>query len=144
MARVYEMGFADGVWKLLRIAPGFSQRFPGTFDETGDKAEQVPESEIERGLAVFSSVSETQGAGAWKRSDVQAPRQASALPRHGPGALRSLVQGRTAARRARVAADVVLVAQLFMRVATLYFVTDVRCPGVSPAGIALKISSPFW
>lgn len=67
------MSFADGVWKLLRIAPGFSQRFPGTFDETGDKAEQVPESEIERGLAVFSSVSETQGAGAWKRSDVQAP-----------------------------------------------------------------------
>jgi hypothetical protein len=32
--------------------------------------------------------------------------------------------------------------QLFMRVATLYFVTDVRCPGVSPAGIAFKISSP--
>jgi hypothetical protein len=34
------------------------------------------------------------------------------------------------------------VSQLFMRVATLYFVTDVRRPGVSPAGIALKISSP--
>ena len=29
-----------------------------------------------------------------------------------------------------------------MRVATLYFVTDARRPGVSPAGIALKISSP--
>ena len=23
-ARVYEMSFADGVWKLMRIAPGFS------------------------------------------------------------------------------------------------------------------------
>jgi hypothetical protein len=32
--------------------------------------------------------------------------------------------------------------QFFMRVATLYFVTEVRCPGVSPAGIAFKISSP--
>ena len=31
----------------------------------------------------------------------------------------------------------------FMRIATLYFVTDVRCPGVSPAGIALSISSAF-
>jgi hypothetical protein len=29
-----------------------------------------------------------------------------------------------------------------MRVATLYFVTDVRRPGVSPAGIAFSISSP--
>ena len=36
MARVYEMSFADSIWKLLRIAPGFSQRFTGTFDETGD------------------------------------------------------------------------------------------------------------
>jgi hypothetical protein len=32
--------------------------------------------------------------------------------------------------------------QDFMRVATLYFVTEVRCPGVSPAGIALRIASP--
>jgi pyridoxine/pyridoxamine 5'-phosphate oxidase len=36
-------------------------------------AEQLPESEIERGLAVFSGVSEAQGAGTWNRSDVQAP-----------------------------------------------------------------------
>jgi pyridoxine/pyridoxamine 5'-phosphate oxidase len=36
-------------------------------------AEQVPESEIERGLTVYSSASETHGAGAWNRSDVQAP-----------------------------------------------------------------------
>jgi hypothetical protein len=36
VARVYEMTFADQVWKLLRIAPGFSQRFTGTFNEPGD------------------------------------------------------------------------------------------------------------
>ena len=29
-----------------------------------------------------------------------------------------------------------------MRIATSYFETDVRCPGVSSLGIALKISSP--
>src|SRR5262245_19653914 len=31
----------------------------------------------------------------------------------------------------------------FIRIATSCFVTDVRWPGVSPAGIALRISSPF-
>ena len=31
VARVYEMTFSEGVWKLVRIAPGFSQRFTGTF-----------------------------------------------------------------------------------------------------------------
>jgi hypothetical protein len=36
VARAYEMSFADGVWKLWRIVPGFSQRFAGTFDESGD------------------------------------------------------------------------------------------------------------
>jgi Protein of unknown function (DUF1579) len=36
VARVYEMSFADGVWKLSRIAPGVSQRFIGTFNEAGD------------------------------------------------------------------------------------------------------------
>jgi Protein of unknown function (DUF1579) len=36
VARVYEMSFADGAWKLERIAPGFSQRFTGRFDESGD------------------------------------------------------------------------------------------------------------
>jgi hypothetical protein len=36
VARVYEMSFADGVWKLWRIAPGFCQRFTGTFDEQDD------------------------------------------------------------------------------------------------------------
>ncbi len=29
-----------------------------------------------------------------------------------------------------------------MRIATSYFVTEERCPGVSPAGIAFSISSP--
>jgi pyridoxine/pyridoxamine 5'-phosphate oxidase len=36
-------------------------------------AEQVPESEILRGLAVFSGVSEAKGAGTWNRPDVEAP-----------------------------------------------------------------------
>jgi len=36
VARVYEMSFADGVWKLWRNAPGFSQRFTGTFNPTAD------------------------------------------------------------------------------------------------------------
>ena len=35
-ARIYEMSFKDGVWKLWRDHPGFSQRFTGTFDESGD------------------------------------------------------------------------------------------------------------
>lgn len=39
MARVYEMSFAGGVWKLWRIAPGFSQRFTGTLDAAGDRIE---------------------------------------------------------------------------------------------------------
>ena len=33
VARVYEMTFADHVWKLRRLAPGFSQRFTGTFGD---------------------------------------------------------------------------------------------------------------
>ena len=33
--------------------------------------------------------------------------------------------------------------QLLMRIATSYLDTDDRCPGVSPAGIALRISSAF-
>jgi Protein of unknown function (DUF1579) len=36
VARVYEMSIADRVWTLVRIAPGFSQRFTGTFNEAGD------------------------------------------------------------------------------------------------------------
>ncbi len=31
VSRVYEMSFSDNVWKMWREAPGFSQRFTGTF-----------------------------------------------------------------------------------------------------------------
>ena len=33
--RVYEMALVDGVWKIWRDAPGFSQRSAGTFNEDG-------------------------------------------------------------------------------------------------------------
>ena len=33
--RVYAMSLSDGVWKLWRDAPGFSQRFIGTFSVDG-------------------------------------------------------------------------------------------------------------
>ena len=33
VARIYQMSFADGVWKLWRDDPGFSQRFTGTFSD---------------------------------------------------------------------------------------------------------------
>ena len=36
VARVYEMGFADGAWTLRRLHPGFSQRFTGIVSEDGD------------------------------------------------------------------------------------------------------------
>src|SRR5579864_6544891 len=31
--RVYQMSLADGVWKVWREAPGFFQRFTGTFSD---------------------------------------------------------------------------------------------------------------
>jgi hypothetical protein len=34
--RVYEMGFTEGVWKIWRDAPGFSQRCTGTFEDDGN------------------------------------------------------------------------------------------------------------
>lgn len=34
--RVYQMTLQDGIWELWRNAPGFSQRFRGTFNEDGD------------------------------------------------------------------------------------------------------------
>jgi hypothetical protein len=42
VARVYEMGLEDGVWRLERTKPDFSpldfsQRFVGRFDEDGDR-----------------------------------------------------------------------------------------------------------
>jgi hypothetical protein len=35
VVRLYEMSFTDGVWKLFRESPGFSQRFNGTFSGDG-------------------------------------------------------------------------------------------------------------
>lgn len=35
VSRVYEMSLRDGVWKLWRDSPGFSQRFTGTFGDDG-------------------------------------------------------------------------------------------------------------
>jgi hypothetical protein len=35
VSRVYEMSLKDGVWKLWRNSPGFSQRFTGTFSDDG-------------------------------------------------------------------------------------------------------------
>jgi hypothetical protein len=34
--RVYGVSFVDGVWRMWRHAPGFSQRFNGTFEDDGD------------------------------------------------------------------------------------------------------------
>ena len=36
VSRVYEMSFADGVWKIWRNAPGFSQRFEGHMGADGN------------------------------------------------------------------------------------------------------------
>jgi uncharacterized protein YndB with AHSA1/START domain len=36
VSRIYEMSFADGVWKMWRDAPGFSQRFQGSFSDDGN------------------------------------------------------------------------------------------------------------
>jgi hypothetical protein len=36
VARLYEMSLIDGVWKQWREAPGFHQRFTGTFSEDGN------------------------------------------------------------------------------------------------------------
>ena len=33
VSRVYQMSLNDGVWKMCRNAPGFSQRFEGTFSD---------------------------------------------------------------------------------------------------------------
>ena len=34
--RVYQMSVGDGAWKVWRDAPGFSQRFTGTFSDDGN------------------------------------------------------------------------------------------------------------
>ena len=35
--RIYRFSFNDGVWRLWRDEPGFSQRFAGTFDDDGNR-----------------------------------------------------------------------------------------------------------
>lgn len=35
IARIYQMSFEEGVWKIWRDHPGFSQRFAGTFGDDG-------------------------------------------------------------------------------------------------------------
>ncbi len=35
VSRVYEMSLSDGVWEIWRDAPGFCQRFTGTFSDDG-------------------------------------------------------------------------------------------------------------
>ena len=35
VARIYQLSLADGVWKMWRDAPGFSQRMTGTFSADG-------------------------------------------------------------------------------------------------------------
>lgn len=37
--RVYGMSLNDGVWKIWRDTPGFSQRFTGTFNDDGETIE---------------------------------------------------------------------------------------------------------
>jgi Protein of unknown function (DUF1579) len=36
VSRVYEMSFSEGIWKMWRNAPDFSQRFEGKFSEDGN------------------------------------------------------------------------------------------------------------
>lgn len=37
VSRIYEMSFADQVWKLWRQSPGFSQRFEGRINHDGNR-----------------------------------------------------------------------------------------------------------
>jgi hypothetical protein len=36
VSRIYQMSLSDGVWKVWRDFPGFSQRFSGNFSEDGN------------------------------------------------------------------------------------------------------------
>jgi hypothetical protein len=36
VSRVYEMSFSDGIWKMWRNSPDFSQRFKGKFSDDGN------------------------------------------------------------------------------------------------------------
>jgi len=37
VSRIYEMSFADQVWRIWRQSPGFSQRFEGRINHDGDR-----------------------------------------------------------------------------------------------------------
>jgi hypothetical protein len=43
VSRAYKMSFKDGVWHIWRAAPGFWQRFAGTFSEDGNTIHVVGE-----------------------------------------------------------------------------------------------------
>ncbi len=36
VSRIYEMSFSDGIWKMWRNSPDFSQRFEGKFSDDGN------------------------------------------------------------------------------------------------------------
>ena len=36
VSRIYEMSFSNGIWKMWRNSPGFSQRFEGKFSDDGN------------------------------------------------------------------------------------------------------------
>ena len=36
VSRLYQMSLADGIWKMWRNSPGFSQRLEGQFNPAGD------------------------------------------------------------------------------------------------------------
>ena len=36
VSRVYEMSFSDGIWKMWRHSPGFSQRYAAKLSPDGD------------------------------------------------------------------------------------------------------------
>ena len=47
VSRVYQMSFANGVWKIWRNAPKFSQRFTGTINKDGTAIKAAWEDSID-------------------------------------------------------------------------------------------------
>lgn len=43
VSRIYRMSLKDGIWKIWRDAPGFSQRFTGRFSDDGKTIEVLGE-----------------------------------------------------------------------------------------------------
>ena len=48
VSRIYQMSLSDGVWKVWRDFPGFSQRFIGTFSEDGNTITAAWEKSVDR------------------------------------------------------------------------------------------------